>query len=307
MNNTVTHLPDVASNARPQHANNLNWVGMEKIAIPIMFPVTDQGSVGVSAYVDVYVSLDTGAKGIHMSRLYLKLQELLAGQALSFDIICTLLKGMLESQKGASNNARICLTFDLPLVKNALLSANQGYQSYSVTINQELINGRHITDLEIDIPYSSTCPCSASLARQLISSDIEQHFAEETLNKSELIRYLMSEKQPLATPHNQRSFAYIKLTLEEHSWPPIPELIMQLEQAIGTPVQTAVKREDEQAFARLNGENLMFCEDAARKLDVFLNKKHYIADYWFKVEHQESLHAHNAVVIHQKLLDNERT
>jgi GTP cyclohydrolase I len=25
-----------------------------------------------------------------------------------------------------------------------------------------------------------------------------------------------------------------------------------------------------------------------------------ITDYWFKVEHQESLHAHNAVVIDQK-------
>ena len=37
-----------------------------------------------------------------------------------------------------------------------------------------------------------------------------------------------------------------------------------MEAALGTPVQTAVKREDEQAFARLNGRNLMFCEDAPR-------------------------------------------
>ena len=80
----------------------------------------------------------------------------------------------------------------------------------------------------------------------------------------------------------------------------IDTLIEQLEQAIGTPVQTAVKREDEQAFAKLNGENLMFCEDAARRLKAMLNQQTDIADYWFKIEHQESLHAHNAVVIDQK-------
>ena len=47
-------------------------------------------------------------------------------------------------------------------------------------------------------------------------------------------------------------------------------LIDRVEQALGTPVQTVVKREDEQAFARLNGENLMFCEDAARRMAAAL-------------------------------------
>ena len=50
----------------------------------------------------------------------------------------------------------------------------------------------------------------------------------------------------------------------------------------------------------LNGNNLMFCEDAARRIRGFLESLDFVADYWFKVEHQESLHAHNAVVIDQK-------
>jgi len=75
---------------------------------------------------------------------------------------------------------------------------------------------------------------------------------------------------------------------------------MQLEETIGTPVQTMVKRSDEQEFARLNADNLIFCEDAARKLKAMLEKSGWVKDYWFKVEHQESLHAHNAVVIDQK-------
>ena len=59
-------------------------------------------------------------------------------------------------------------------------------------------------------------------------------------------------------------------------------------------------REDEQAFAALNAKNLLFCEDAARRLKQCFETMPSIADYQFKVEHQESLHGHNAVVHESK-------
>ena len=62
-------------------------------------------------------------------------------------------------------------------------------------------------------------------------------------------------------------------------------------------MQTAVKREDEQEFARLNGANQMFCEDAARRLKGALNKTSRYTDFWIRVEHLESLHAHDAVAM----------
>ena len=68
-----------------------------------------------------------------------------------------------------------------------------------------------------------------------------------------------------------------------------------LEQALGTPVQTAVKREDEQAFARANAENLMFCEDAARRVGAALSALPWVSAWQAKVSHLESLHAHDAV------------
>lgn len=72
---------------------------------------------------------------------------------------------------------------------------------------------------------------------------------------------------------------------------------MGLKHVTGTPIQTAVKQVDEQAFAKLNAETLMFCEDAARRIKVSLDQMDFVEDYWFKVEHHERLHAHNAVVI----------
>lgn len=288
-----------------QSNNPLKWVGMEKIALPIKFPVSEGQTVGVNATVDVFVSLDTDAKGIHMSRLYLKLQQELAEQTLTFNGLCGLLEALLASQntgksEPASNNVKVQLKFDLPLLKPALLSGNSGFQAYPVQITQQLVGGHHKSDLSITIPYSSTCPSSAALARALLCEDIARQFEGDYLNKAALLEWIESSENPLATPHNQRSYAYINLALAPQCWLDIPELIFELENIIGTPVQTAVKREDEQAFARLNGNHLMFCEDAARKLDGYLNGLTTISGYSFKVEHQESLHAHNAVVTHQK-------
>ena len=78
---------------------------------------------------------------------------------------------------------------------------------------------------------------------------------------------------------------------------PIIELIDLVEDALKTPVQAAVKREDEQAFAKLNGENLMFCEDAARRVQIALNSNERILDFWARCTHYESLHPHNAVSV----------
>lgn len=74
-------------------------------------------------------------------------------------------------------------------------------------------------------------------------------------------------------------------------------IIERLESSLQTRVQTAVKRADEQEFARKNAENLMFSEDAARRLRHTLEREENIASYELKVHHFESLHPHDAVAI----------
>ncbi|MFB3103732.1 MAG: GTP cyclohydrolase, FolE2/MptA family, partial [Pseudomonadales bacterium] len=53
-------------------------------------------------------------------------------------------------------------------------------------------------------------------------------------------------------------------------------------------------------FARLNGQNPMFIEDAGRKLKSQLSADDRITDFWVRVEHHESLHAHDAVGVFTK-------
>lgn len=296
-------LPDIASAAHSDSEYALQWVGMDGIALPLLFPFEAGNTVSVNAFADAYVSLmDPGTKGIHMSRLYLLLKNQLTGAPLTLNRITDLLGNMINSQDGISDAAMLRLCFEFTLEKKALLSAEKGYQTYPVELTVQQVNGKLSTNLKLTIPYSSTCPCSAALSRQLLASRVGQQFEGATIDKAVLLDWLQSEDGSVATPHSQRSFAYISLSFAEDQLPELSSLIKKFESVIGTPVQTAVKREDEQAFAKLNAENLMFCEDAARRLKAALEAMPFVDDYWFKVEHQESLHAHNAVVVDRKCL-----
>ena len=113
--------------------------------------------------------------------------------------------------------------------------------------------------------------------------------------------WIGTEEGILATPHSQRSTAKALVRLDDsHDDLPITALVDQLEGALKTPVQSAVKREDEQEFARLNGKNPMFVEDAGRRLKTALDDDTRWEDFWVRVEHHESLHAHDAVGVFTK-------
>ena len=108
-----------------------------------------------------------------------------------------------------------------------------------------------------------------------------------------------------ATPHSQRSLAQVRVKLSDKVEDmPISRLIDEIEDALSTPVQAAVKREDEQEFARLNAANLMFCEDAARRVQAALEIDTTLDDFWIRVNHMESLHPHDAVAIVTKGVEN---
>lgn len=293
-------LPDVVTHKEAETPLPLQWVGMEGIAIPLVLTSGQGGRVTLSATADIFVSLDeVASKGIHMSRLHLLLNKL-ADSPIDQIELEAILDQMIESQTGVSRSAKIKLAFDFVLRKSSLLSNEQGYQSYPVVLCLQKVDGVFSVVLELTVAYSSTCPCSASLSQHSYSNAIDKQFNSPTIDKAQLLAWIESERGSVATPHSQRSFAYLKMVLSDFSFSLIPTLIQKFEEIIGTPVQTAVKRQDEQEFAKLNGENLMFCEDAARKIKSGLEQMTFVKDYWFKVEHQESLHAHNAVVVDQK-------
>ena len=301
--NLARVMPDVANEARPAVAGVLEWVGMGEIELPVRFLDAQGREHASGARVNAFVNLTRpDVRGIHMSRLYLHVDRALGAEPLSPCSLRRLLKDFLDSHAGLSDRAMLQLHFDYLVRRPALVSDNTGWKSYPVSVTAVLERGQFSLELGVEATYSSTCPCSAALARQLIQENFAAHFdGATTLDPQAVLAWLGTEQAINATPHSQRSTAQVRARLAP-SFQNLPfiEVIDRIEGALKTPVQTAVKREDEQAFARLNGQNLMFCEDAARRMQKALDEDERIADFWVKASHFESLHPHNAVAVATK-------
>jgi GTP cyclohydrolase I len=229
--------------------------------------------------------VDPEIRGIHMSRLYLHLDQGFSERPLNPLTLRQLLRSFLESHDGMSNRALIRVDFDYITRRPALESDNVGWRRYPVSMIGILEGNEFSLEMGLEILYSSTCPW-------------HDFFGKEQVDFSQIHAWLGSEEGILATPHSQRSAAEVRVRLTPtFEMFPIVELIDEIENSLKTPVQATVKREDEQAFALLNGSNLMFCEDAGRRIQTALNRDERILDYWARCTHYESLHPHNAVSV----------
>ncbi len=308
---TAGAMPDVARHAKSPFTGTLDRVGMTAIEVPVLLRGSDGVLSRTPAKADAFVSLDDPqAKGIHMSRLYLTLNNALEAEPLTLAVVRRILGGFVESHAGLSHSASLTLSFDHLLRRPALKSANSAWRVYPVTLSGDLSfdakgQARAHFRLGVTVAYSSTCPCSAALSRQLVQAEfMAQHAGRDVLSVEAMHAWLGLESSIVATPHAQRSYAVLEVEVadsgesgESASAPDFTELIDLVENALRTPVQAAVKREDEQEFARLNGSNLMFCEDAGRRLKDALDRDPRITDFRVEAVHVESLHPHNAVSI----------
>lgn len=300
--NTARLLPDVAVHAQPHLAGALDWVGMADIQVPVLFDAGDGQVQRASARVGAFVNLSRPDKrGIHMSRLYLQVEQALSTQTLTAGSLQALLRGFLDSHKDLSDRACLSIHFEHLVRRPALKSANSGWRAYPVCIEASLTGDVFLLEFGTEVVYSSTCPASAALSRQLIQDQFAGDFdAAKPLDHAAVLAWLGSEKGIVATPHAQRSVARLRIRTAIGAGFQLIDLIDRVEHALGTPVQTAVKREDEQAFALANGGNLMFCEDAARRIQKALDADPALSDFHIRVEHQESLHPHDAVAYASK-------
>jgi GTP cyclohydrolase I len=292
-------LPDVVSEVAPRERGALSWVGMEGIELALTIAGSDGQPRLLPARGNAFVDLaGEQHRGIHMSRLYRSLDQHLAAHEPAPPALRSMLREFLDSHAGLSARARVELAFELPLRRPALKSGLTGWRLYPVRLAAQLDERGFRAEATVQVQYSSTCPGSAALARQLVQQDFDRAFAARTPSHEEIRAWLGTPAGIGATPHAQRSIASVAVQWDEHaSRSPLGALIDTIERALATPVQTAVRREDEQEFARLNGDHPMYCEDAARRIRAALEAFDGIADYRIRAAHLESLHPHDAVAV----------
>jgi GTP cyclohydrolase I len=180
-----------------------------------------------------------------------------------------------------TSRARLKLDFAYPIRKPSLRSELSGWQYYDGSYEGFLDDLDVFTRrIHFDFVYSSACPCSA-----------------------ELSDHARANRDVYAVPHSQRSRARVSVEVRRGTTITIEDLQELCLRALPTETQVLVKREDEQAFAELNGAHLMFVEDAARLLFEQLDADPRISDFQAVCIHMESLHSHDAVAVINKGVD----
>ncbi len=253
-------------------------VGISNFRLPLRFMTARGEPVTLEASVTGTVSLAADKKGINMSRIMRVFYEF-KDRVFTPELIEEIL--IAYKERIGSSRARIKLGFNYPIIKTSLRSGLEGYQYYECAyegILDDLGNFRKI--IHFDFIYSSACPCA---------SDLSEH-ARETRGQ-------------YAIAHSQRSKARLNVEVKKGKTLTIEDLQSMSDRALLTETQVMVRREDEQAFAELNGDQTKFVEDAARLMYEALDADPRIADFQVACAHLESLHSHDAVAVVNKGVD----
>jgi GTP cyclohydrolase I len=248
----------------------IQQVGIHNFRLPLRYKKKNGDSIELETKVTGTVSLEAHKKGINMSRIMRSFYEF-KDDVFSIDKLGTVLASYKDKLK--SFDAKVALKFSYPIIQPSLRSGLEGYQYYDVTLEGNLDKSGVLQKIiHFDFVYSSACPCSYELAE----------FARKYRNKA-------------TVSHSQRSVTRISIEFDELVW--IEDLKEMCDKALHTETQVIVKREDEMAFAELNGSYLKFVEDAARLLYEQLSENKKVKDFRIICSHQESLHSHDAVSV----------
>ena len=267
-------LPDMmeAVNAADGARVPIQQVGCANFRLPLKFKAANGTVHTLETSVTGTVSLQAGLKGINMGRIMRSFYDH-QDEVFTFDVLRRLLAKYQRTI--VAFDARIKLSFSYPMVQTSLRSGLSGWQYYRVAYEATMDRtGKFRRIVEFDFVYSSTCPCSAELAE-----------------------HARNTRGVFATPHAQRSKARVRVELAAGRTLRIEDLQRHCANALKTETQVMVKREDEQAFAELNGAHIKFVEDAARLLYRELASDGRIVDFQVACSHLESLHSHDAVSV----------
>lgn len=249
--------------------------GISNFRLPLRILTEKNETLDIEVSVAGTVSVAAEAKGINMSRIMRTFYNF-KNRIFTLE----LLEEILLRYKAdlGSSRARIRLSFSYPMLQKSLRSGLEGYQYYKVAYEGIVDDlDRFRKRIHFDFVYSSACPSSAELAE-----------------------HSRNTRNAYAIPHSQRSKARLSVEVRPGALLSIEDLQRHCGKALPTETQVMVRREDEQAFAELNGEQPKFVEDAVRLVYEQLQADDRIADFQIACAHLESLHSHDAVAVINK-------
>jgi GTP cyclohydrolase I len=299
-----SELPDPQINpVIPGARVPINKVGVSGVDLPVNFIRRDGSLEKLTTSVSLYGSLDSpNSKGLNLSRFPIVMHEQIANH-LSIEGIKLILDELQKKQ--GSRDIYCKMKFKYPWTQKALRTRKElpkdapkdqifkvvdgvnlshekleGYIFYDCVLEGQKHSDEYKFFLTVNYVYSSTCPCSFELAQDATT-----------------------RRGRAANGHSQRSIAKITVQFDPNNPIFIEDIVEMARMQVPTEVVVICKRRDEQAFAELNGSNLLFTEDAIRLLYEGLDNlfnQNKITDFSVVTDHIESLHPWSATAVIRK-------
>jgi GTP cyclohydrolase I len=172
----------------------------------------------------------------------------------------------LEAESG-----HIEMAFPYFVAKKAPVSGVSSLMDYEVTFLGEIVDGREVFTLKVQVPVTSLCPCSKKISER--------------------------------GAHNQRSHVTIAARINKFVW--IEELIDLAENEASCELYGLLKRPDEKFVTENAYDNPKFVEDMVRDIAAKLNADPRIEGYVVESENFESIHNHSAYAMIAKAMGSE--
>lgn len=247
-------LADVQGSA-DQRALVIQRVGIKRLR----YPITWQGKYGVQHTVGEFsfaVHLPAEQKGTHMSRFVEMLQQHMqpwsvADAASVTQALCRLLN---------APRAFFELQFPLFIEKTAPASGVKSLMDYQITLAFEATLAQTITQVQLQVPVTSLCPCSKTVSAY--------------------------------GAHNQRSHVTVHAQLAADVW--LEDIIVKVEEQASSELYGLLKRIDEKVVTEQAYDNPKFVEDLVRDVAIAVRQMPGLSNIQIDAENFESIHNHSA-------------
>ena len=244
----------------------IDRVGIKSIRHPAKIKERDGGVQHTVAHFNMYVGLPHHFKGTHMSRFV----EILNAheREISPDTFRLMLREMVN--KLEAETGHIEMSFPYFVSKKAPVSGVASLMDYEVTFVGEIVEGKEVFTLKVQVPVTSLCPCSKKISER--------------------------------GAHNQRSHVTIAARINTFVW--IEELIDLAENEASCQLYGLLKRPDEKFVTEEAYDNPKFVEDLVRDVAARLNADKRVTGYVVESENFESIHNHSAYAMIAKAMDD---
>ncbi len=294
------NLPDTHKK-RPQIQISLEKVGVTGVKVPVASTSLGGKQVIIVPVFQMYVDLPAEQRGIHVSRSYDVMTEILhkyAGKPYDLEDICAEIAEELLERHPTATQAEARAVADAIVEKKTPQSRHATFESFKLggRAKARRMNGDEMEVrrwVSIDVVGMTACPCSQGMLREVSRKELTNSMEMDDAEAEKILDHI-----PIGT-HIQRGHGSITVELPEGSSLDALKLVEIAERSMSASTYEMLKRVDEAELVRGALAHPRFVEDCIRFMMRGMIKEFPELDgnarMVFRQRNEESIHKHDIV------------